>query len=248
MRVARGATGRVRKSGQGLFAGRLWTLCQCPQLERCGRGRDEGARGSDATGPFIASISRCCWLESWTALDQAAWGCWRRLTGAWWPCLPRSRISLQIGSDRIYEPYACRTATRSGLCFPFGPTTSSTSSSINSCTTPSPTPTLSASKPSLAAPTSSPSASWICAGSGLPEASKAVTTFGVDTFFMAVPPVLADLVGACHARNASGRGGRTAVQSSTRSRTTSEIEVREAVAEFPQHRKPCLRRGFDRTN
>src|SRR3954470_22997587 len=47
-------------------------------------------------------------------------------------------------------------------------------------------------------------------------------TFGADTVLMAVPPVLADLVGACHARNASGRGGRTAVQSSTRSRTTSE--------------------------
>ena len=73
----------------------------------------------------------------------------------------------------------------------------------------------------LGAPTSSPNASWICAGSGLSLASKAVTTFGADTFFMAVPPVLADLVGACHARNASGRGGRTAIQSSTRSRTTS---------------------------
>src|SRR5207245_7890443 len=76
--------------------------------------------------------------------------------------------------------------------------------------TPSPTPTLSASSPSLAAPTSSPSASWICAGSGLSDASEIVTTFGAGTFFMAVPPVLADLVGACHARNASGRGGRTA--------------------------------------
>jgi hypothetical protein len=39
---------------------------------------------------------------------------------------------------------------------------------------------------------------------------------------MAVPPVLSDLVGACHARNASGRDGRTADQSSTRSRTTSD--------------------------
>src|SRR3954471_16673031 len=42
---------------------------------------------------------------------------------------------------------------RSGSCLPFGPTTSSISSSINSCTTPSPTPTLSASSLSLAAPT-----------------------------------------------------------------------------------------------
>src|SRR4051812_8956051 len=38
---------------------------------------------------------------------------------------------------------------------------------------------------------------------------------------MAVPPVLSDLVGACHARTESGRGGRTAAQSSTRTRTTS---------------------------
>ena len=59
------------------------------------------------------------------------------------------------------------------------------------------------------------------AGSGLSLASTAVTTFGADTLPMAVPPVLADLVGACHARIASGRGGRTAAQSSTRSRTTS---------------------------
>ena len=51
-------------------------------------------------------------------------------------------------------------------------------------------------QPSLAAPTSSPSASWICGGSGLSDASKAVTTFGAGTFLMAVPPVLADLVGA----------------------------------------------------
>ncbi len=48
-----------------------------------------------------------------------------------------------------------------------------------------------------------------------------MTTSGADTFFMAVPPVLSDLVGACHARNASGQGGRTADQSSTRFRTTS---------------------------
>ena len=50
---------------------------------------------------------------------------------------------------------------------------------------------------------------------------QAVATSGAGTFFMAVPPVLSDLVGACHARNASGRGGRSAVQISTRSRTTS---------------------------
>jgi integrase/recombinase XerD len=100
-------------------------------------------------------------------------------------------------------------------------TTSSTSRSISECTTPSPKLTLSASNPSLAAPTSSPSGSTISAGSGLSSASAAVTTCGPDTFFMAVPPVLADLVSAPNAPNRSGRGGRTATQSSTRSRTTS---------------------------
>src|SRR5487761_791062 len=78
---------------------------------------------------------------------------------------------------------------RSGLCLPLRPTTSPTSRSINSGTTPSPTPTLSASKPSLAAPTSSPSASWICGGNALSTAATVVTTFGPSTFFMAVPPV-----------------------------------------------------------
>src|SRR5439155_2292992 len=91
----------------------------------------------------------------------------------------------------------------------------------NSCTTPSPTPTLSASRPSFAAPTSSPSASWICGGSGLSGGSRVVTTSGADTFFMAVPPVLSDLVCAPNAPQWSGQGGRTAVQSSTRVRTTS---------------------------
>src|SRR4051812_27839775 len=50
------------------------------------------------------------------------------------------------------------------MCLPFGPTTSSTSSSMSSASTPSPTPTLSASSPSFAAPTSSPSASCTRAG------------------------------------------------------------------------------------
>ncbi|HEY5344076.1 MAG TPA: hypothetical protein VIJ66_10535 [Solirubrobacteraceae bacterium] len=46
---------------------------------------------------------------------------------------------------------------QSAFHFPFGPTTSVTSASIGSCTTLSPIPTLSASNPSLAAPTS-----WNC--------------------------------------------------------------------------------------
>ena len=43
-------------------------------------------------------------------------------------------------------------------------------------------------------------------GSGLSDASIAVTTFAAGTFFMAVPPVLSDLVSAPNAPNWSGRG------------------------------------------
>lgn len=96
-----------------------------------------------------------------------------------------------------------------------------TEGSISSCTTPSPMPTLNASSPSFAAPTSSPSVSWICGGSGLPAASEAVTTCGPDTFFMAVSSCPRGLVDTPNAANSSGRGGRTATQSSTRTRTTS---------------------------
>src|SRR5207245_9681307 len=124
----------------------------------------------------------------------------------------RGRLTLTRRPPSVIEPssWPWRLAVRSGFHLPFGPTTSSTSSSISSCTTPSPTPTLSASRPSLAAPTSSPSASWICGGSGLSIASDVVTTFGTGTFFMAVPPVLSDLVSAPNAHDLSGRGGRTA--------------------------------------
>jgi hypothetical protein len=57
--------------------------------------------------------------------------------------------------------------------------------------------------------------------SGLSNACKVVTTVARDTFFMAVPPVLSDFVDAPNAPHRSGRDGRTAVQTSTRSRTTS---------------------------
>ena len=64
-------------------------------------------------------------------------------------------------SDGLTSLASCpwRFVVRSPLCLPFGPTTSSTSASISSCTTLSPTPTLSANNPSLAAPTSSANAS-----------------------------------------------------------------------------------------
>src|SRR3954470_8478133 len=106
---------------------------------------------------------------------------------------PRGAARAQPVSDGTTFRVPWRLATRSGSCLPFGPTTSSTSSSISSCTTPRPTPTLSASSPSRAAPTSSPSAAWICAGSGHSDASKAVTTFTAATFPMAVPAVLSGL-------------------------------------------------------
>ena len=136
------------------------------------------------------------------------------------------RLTLVRRPPRVTEPssWPWRFALRSGLCLPFGPTTSSTSSSISSRTTESPTPTESASRLSSAAPTSSPSASWTFGGSGLSGSSIAVATFAAGTLFMADPPVLV-LVGlgldAPNAPDRSGRGGRTAAQSSTRSRTTS---------------------------
>jgi integrase len=54
------------------------------------------------------------------------------------------------------------------------------------------------------------------------SASAVATTCELDTFFMAVPPVPDGLgLATTNAPNRSGRGGRTATQSSTRSRTTS---------------------------
>jgi hypothetical protein len=74
---------------------------------------------------------------------------------------------------------------------PFGPTTSSTSASINSAKTPRPTPTLSASSPSFAAPTSSPSASSTRTGNTAPETSPTGASDTVS-FFTAVPPSILD--------------------------------------------------------
>jgi len=75
---------------------------------------------------------------------------------------------------------------------PFGPTTSSTSASINSCSTPGPTPTLNAKSPSFATPASSPSASNTRSGSPSPGVTPAATD-AADTVSMAVgPPVLVD--------------------------------------------------------
>src|SRR5438309_768000 len=57
----------------------------------------------------------------------------------------RGRLTCTRRPPSVSDPswWPCRFAERSGLCLPFAPTTSSTSSSISSCTTPSPTPTLS---------------------------------------------------------------------------------------------------------
>src|SRR6266498_2926032 len=71
------------------------------------------------------------------------------------------------GCHRTSASCPCRTALRSALCLTFGPTTSTTSSSISSASTPSPTPTLNASDPSFAEPTSSPSASCTRCGNVL---------------------------------------------------------------------------------
>ena len=79
---------------------------------------------------------------------------------------------------------------------------------MSSCTTAKPTPTLKASSPSLAAPTSSPNASWIFAGSGISDACRVVTTPGAGTFFTAVPPVSDGPSTTQNAADGSGRGRR----------------------------------------
>src|SRR4051795_957954 len=90
---------------------------------------------------------------------------------------------------------------------PFGPTTSSTSASINSCSTPSPTPTLSASSPSFAAPASSPSASRTRSGSSSRH-SLSGATGAADTVPITVgPPVLVGL-GSHPSRSQSDRTRR----------------------------------------
>src|SRR5581483_4766280 len=144
----------------------------------------------------------------------------------------RGRRTATRRPPSVSDPcsWPCRFADRSGSCLPFGPTTSSTSSSISSCTTPSPTPTLRASSPSLAAPTSSPSASWICAGNTRSAAAAAVTTVGPDTFLMAVPPVSNGLQRTRTLPTAADGAGGTAAQTSTRSRTTSEPRKGDAAS------------------
>src|SRR5215210_5266581 len=79
---------------------------------------------------------------------------------------------------------------RSGSWRPLRPTNSSNSASISSCSTPSTAPTLSASRPSLAAPANSPSASNTVGGTPSMSCGLAATD-AADTVLMAVgPPVL----------------------------------------------------------
>src|SRR6476619_1555808 len=93
---------------------------------------------------------------------------------------------------------------------PFGPTTSSISASISSCSTPSPTPTLSASNPSFAAPASSPSASSTAGGNPSMPSSLAATDAG-DTVLMRLALLSSwTWFRTHHGPNRTGRGGRTA--------------------------------------
>src|SRR4051794_41211882 len=93
---------------------------------------------------------------------------------------------------------------------PFGPTTSSTSASINSCNTPRPTPTLNASSPSFAAPASSPSASSTDSGSPSMLDGLAATD-AADTVLMRLVLLSSwTWFRTHHGPNGTGRGGRTA--------------------------------------
>ena len=82
---------------------------------------------------------------------------------------------------------------RSGLCLPFGPTISSTSASSSSRNTPSPTLDASANNPSLAAPTSSPSASCTRSGSTISSfgrlSDRYVALHGGSSFDLGRSPV-----------------------------------------------------------
>ena len=100
---------------------------------------------------------------------------------------------------------------------------SSTSSSIIELSTPRPTPTLSASSPSFAAPTSWPSAS--CTRSGN-TASSLVACATATVSFTAVPPsVLADPPATLPPR-ADGPEGPPSLQSSTRAGTGRAVRAR----------------------
>src|SRR3954469_17416965 len=69
---------------------------------------------------------------------------------------------------------------------PLGPTTSSTSASINSCNTPRPTPTLNASSPSFPAPASSPGAPSPDSGTPSAISSLAATDAAVTVLMRLV--------------------------------------------------------------
>src|SRR3954471_832520 len=97
------------------------------------------------------------------------------------------------------------------MCLPFGPTTCSTSASISSCSTPSPTPTLSASRPSFAAPPKL--AQRVLHPLRQPlDAALADNLVGLVIYGShGGPSCLDGLVRTRHAGSGSGRGGRTAV-------------------------------------
>src|SRR3954466_12912050 len=107
------------------------------------------------------------------------------------------------------------------MCRPFGPTTVSTSPSISRCSTPSPTPTESASSPSFAAPASSPSASSTDSGSPSTPSGLAATD-AADTVLMRLVLLSSwTWFRTHHGPNGTGRGGRTAASSSTSYGTSS---------------------------
>ena len=107
---------------------------------------------------------------------------------------------------------------RSRFHFPLGPTSSVTSSSNSSDSTPSPTFTLRASNPSLAAPTSCPSAS--CTRSGSTISSRVASATGTLLCTAVPPSILADRPSRSHQERTS-REGPPSPRSSTRTGTSS---------------------------
>src|SRR3954454_2639710 len=108
---------------------------------------------------------------------------------------------------------------------PLGPTTSSTSASINSCNTPRPTPTLNASSPSFAAPASSPSASSTDSGSPSTLSSLAETDAAVTVLMRLVLLSSSGLQAPRTLATRADEAGGPPPSSSTSYGTTSDVAL-----------------------
>jgi hypothetical protein len=150
-------------------------------------------------------------------------------------CMPTKAARMRP----VLVPVALRRAV--AVVIALRPTTSSTSARMSSCTTPSASPTLSAIKPSRAASTSSPSASRICADSGISDASAAVTTRAARSLLMAVPPVLSDLVSAPTLATGADEAGGPPIKVPRGSRQPPRVSSRSPMVCQPCRLQNCTK-------